>query len=116
MAVSGDRAARVVWLEGDLDIDTVVALSQTMAEAIAADDADVVVDVSRVRFLGVAPVRVLVRARTSLGWRSRSLSLRGPSPTVVRLLRLCGYAELLDNPLAGASQSHSPSDAMPRRS
>lgn len=102
MAVSGEQATRVVWLEGDQDIATVAELSQTMAEAIAADDADLVVDLSRVQFLGVAPIAVLVRARTFLGLRARSLSLRAPPPAVARLLRLCGYADLLDNRPAGA--------------
>lgn len=112
MAVSGDQATRVVWLEGDQDIATVAALSETMAEAIAADDADLVVDLSGVQFLGVAPIAVLVRARTCLGLRSRTLSLRAAPPAVARLLRLCGYTDLLDNPPASASARGAAADAL----
>jgi hypothetical protein len=42
----------VVWLRGEHDVSTVAALSETMARAIALDDADVVVDLSDVQFMG----------------------------------------------------------------
>ena len=99
----------VVWLRGEHDVSTVAALSETMARAIALDDADLVVDLSGVQFMGAATVGVIVRAREFLRLRSRSLALRSPSRCARRILDLCGHADLLDprpvdaTPLAGTA-------------
>jgi anti-anti-sigma factor len=86
----------VVWLRGEHDVSTVAALSEILARAIALDDADVVVDLSEVQFMGAATVGVIIRAREFLRLRSRSLVLRSPSECARRILELCGHAELLD--------------------
>jgi anti-anti-sigma factor len=86
----------VVWLRGEHDVSTVAALSETMARAIALDDADVVVDLSDVQFMGAATVGVIIRAREFLRLRSRFLVLRSPSGCARRILELCGHADLLD--------------------
>ena len=79
-AFAGRNSDRtVVWLRGEHDVSTVAALSETMARAIALDDADVVVDLSDVQFMGAATVRVIIRARAFLRLRSRFLVLRSPS-------------------------------------
>jgi anti-sigma B factor antagonist len=104
-----DGARTVVWLRGEHDVSTVAALSETMARAIARDDADLVVDLSEVQFMGAATVGVIVRARELLELRSRSLTLRSPSRCARRILDLCGHADLLDprrvdaTPAAGAA-------------
>jgi anti-sigma B factor antagonist len=87
----------VVWLRGEHDASTVVALSETMARAIALDDADVVVDLSGVHFMGAATVGVIIRAGEFLRLRSRSLVLRSPSRCARRILDVCGLANLLDS-------------------
>src|SRR5687768_658417 len=92
-----DAARTVVWLRGEHDVSTVAALSETMARAIARDDADLVVDLSEVQFMGAATVGVIVRAQELLGLRSRSLALRSPSRCARRILDLCGHADLLDH-------------------
>jgi len=92
----------VVWLHGEHDISTVAALSEVMAEAIAADDADLVVDLSGVRFMGSATVAVIVRTQEFLHQRSRSLVMRFP-PTCARLV--------LD--VFGCSYLGRPADATP---
>ena len=103
-----DAARTVVWLRGEHDVSTVAALSETMARAIARDDADLVVDLSDVQFMGAATVGVIVRARELLGLRSRSLALRSPSRCARRILDLSGHSYLLDprrvdaTPAAGA--------------
>ena len=61
-----DAARTVVWLRGEHDVSTVAALSETLARAIALDDADLVVDLSDVQFMGAATVGVIVRARELL--------------------------------------------------
>jgi anti-anti-sigma factor len=90
-----DAAGTVVRLRGEHDASTVAALSETMARAIALDDADLVVDLSEVQFMGSATVGVIVRARELLAMRSRSLALRSPSRCARRILDLCGHAYLL---------------------
>jgi anti-anti-sigma factor len=83
-------APTVVWLRGDHDLSTVHDLSAVLSGAIADDDRDVVVDLSRVGFLSAATVGVLLRARQDLRSRSRSLTLRAPSPAADRVLAACG--------------------------
>src|SRR4029453_9007420 len=90
-----DAAHTVVWLRGEHDISTVGALSETLARAIARD-ADVVVDLSEVDFMGAATVGIIIRAGELLGLRSRSLAVRSPSRCARRILDLCGRAGLLD--------------------
>jgi anti-anti-sigma factor len=85
-----------VWLRGEHDVSTVPALSETLARALTLDDADVVVDLSEVQFMGAATVGVIIRARDFLRLRSRSLVLRSPSECVRRMLEVCGHADLLD--------------------
>jgi anti-anti-sigma factor len=95
----------VVWLGGEHDVSTVGELSAGLAEAIRLGDADVVVDVTEVQYMGAAIVGVLYRARELLRARSRCLVLRSPPLRVRRVLELCGDTDLLpaaeDIPLAG---------------
>ena len=53
-AVGRNGEATVVALAGELDIATQETLTQTLAKAIALDDADLVVDLSRVAYIDVA--------------------------------------------------------------
>lgn len=87
-----DTVGSVVWLRGEHDIFTLPGLWETVARAIEFDDADVVVDLSAVDFMDASTIGVLVRARTILAKRSRSLTLRAPSTSAVRVLGLCGVA------------------------
>jgi anti-anti-sigma factor len=90
----GDRT--VAWLGGEHDASTVDVLARTVAAAVAFDDADLVVDLREVTFMGAATVGVLFRARDLLGLRSRHLALRDPSASARRLLCLCGLADLIE--------------------
>jgi anti-sigma B factor antagonist len=92
----------VVWLSGEHDLSTVDALSQTLARAFALDDADVVLDLSGVRFMGAATIEVIVRAKDVLDVRSRGLTLRCPSESVQPVVDLCGLADLVDASSADA--------------
>ena len=91
-----DCDCTVVWLRGEHDASTVSALWETIDQAIALDDSDVVVDLSGVEFMGSATVGVIIRARESLRPRARALTLRSPSRCAQRLLDLYGLAELID--------------------
>ena len=98
-----DAHHTVVWLQGEHDISTVAALSETMARAIALDDADLVIDLNGVEFMDAATIGVIVRARDFLRQRSRSISLRSPSACARRILDVCDLSDLLDpRPSAGA--------------
>jgi len=91
-----DADRTVVWLRGEHDVSTVAALSQTMARAIALDDADLVVDLSDVQFMDAATVGVIIRARDFLALQSRALVLHAPSACAARVLDLCALADLLE--------------------
>jgi anti-anti-sigma factor len=112
-AFAGRNSDRtVVWLRGEHDVSTVAALSETMARAIALDDADVVVDLSDVQFMAAATVRVIIRAREFLRLRSRFLVLRSPSECARRILDVCGHSDLLDPRIADATPLTGPAGAL----
>lgn len=92
------RMASTVVLGGEHDACTVADLSATLARSISTGDDDLVVDLSQVQFMAAATVGVLVRARTLLGFQSRSLRLRSPSLRARRILELSDLAELIDPP------------------
>lgn len=91
-----DAGHTVVWLQGEHDISTEAALSETMARAIALDDADLVVDLSGVQFIGASTIGVIIRTRNVLRDQSRSLMLRSPPRCALLVLELCGLTDLLD--------------------
>jgi anti-anti-sigma factor len=74
----------------------VAGLTEILARAAALDDADLVLDLSRVQFMDAATIGVIVRTSNGLQARSRSLRLRSASPCAGRLLQVCGLAQLLD--------------------
>ncbi len=90
----GDRT--VVWLDGEHDIATVPALTDTLERAISADDTDLVVDLSGVTFIGAAPVEALIRSLDMLRLQSRTLTVRSPSTFARRVLYLCGFPGLVE--------------------
>jgi anti-anti-sigma factor len=90
----GDRT--VVWLDGEHDVSTVFFLTDALASAIAADDADLVVDLSGVTFMAAATIDELIRGREILRRNSRSLTLRSPSRCARRLLDACGFSHLIE--------------------
>lgn len=95
--VAGDPALgeTIVWLSGEHDVSTASSLSATLARAIAHDDADLIVDLGQVQFMGLATIDVLARARDFLAKQSRTLTLRAASPATERLLGLCALSDLI---------------------
>lgn len=94
--VAREEDRTVVWLRGEHDIATVAALSETLALAVAFDDADFAIDLSGVEFMGAATVDVIIRTRELLATQSRSLVLRSPSRSARRVFDLCGVVYPLD--------------------
>lgn len=107
-----DADRTVVWLRGEHDISTVAGLSETMARAIALDDADLVVDLSGVQFMDASTIGVVIGARNFLRPRSRSLALRSPSRCARRVLDLCGLAGLVDPGPVEGTRITEPADAL----
>ena len=91
----GDRT--VVWLAGELDLATMEVLTQTLARAIAVDDADLVVDLSEVVGMDAETVGVLVRSRDFLRSQSRDLVVRAPSECARSAVEVGGLGDLIDS-------------------
>ena len=97
-AVAGrDDDRIVVWVRGEHDIATTTELLETLAQAIASDDADLVVDLSEVQFMDCSTIGVILRTRNVLLANSRRLSLRAPARRARRVLDVCGLTELIDS-------------------
>jgi anti-anti-sigma factor len=90
----GDRT--VIWLEGDHDIATVFALADALERATSADEADLIIDLSGVTFIGAAAVGVLLRGLDNLRRQSRSLALRAPSRCAARVIEVFGLNGLVE--------------------
>jgi anti-anti-sigma factor len=104
-----DADRTIVWLTGEHDVSTVAAVSESLARAIALDDADLVVDLSGVEFMGAALLNVILRAHAFLRLRSRSLTLRSPSPSAQRVIDVCVLHDLLQH--HDINPKHRPADA-----
>ena len=94
LSVDGDRT--IVRLAGEYDIATAYLLAETLAKAIALNEADLVVDLREVTFISSAAINVIVRGRTFMLDRGRTLSLRAPSRSARRVLEGCGLSALID--------------------
>jgi len=94
--LSREDGRTVVWLDGEHDVSTLLVLTDTLAGAISADDADLVVDLSEVTFIGAASFDELIRGRAILRQQSRTLTLRSPSRCARRLLDACGFSDLIE--------------------
>ena len=80
----------VVQLRGDHDSSSVPSLAATLASAVALDTANVVVDLSEVKFINAASIRVLTAAGDMMSGEGRTFELRSPSRGAQRILDLCG--------------------------
>jgi anti-anti-sigma regulatory factor len=93
MAPTTCSPATVIGLRSGLDA---IALTGTIVEAIADDDADLALDLTEVQYMSAATVEVILRARDFLRLRSRSLTLRFPARGATRILEMCALSGLLD--------------------
>ena len=87
----------VLWLEGEHDMATVAVMSDVLAAAIASDDADVIVDLSGVTFIGAATFGALIVGRNLLAQQSRRMTVRSPSAYAQRLLELFELTDLVES-------------------
>jgi anti-anti-sigma factor len=94
--LSPEGGRTVLWLHGEHDISTRFAVSDSLDLAFGANDADVIVDLSAVTFIGAATIDEIVHSRNILRGQSRTLTLRSPSRTAQRLLGAMGLANLIE--------------------
>src|SRR5258705_13988123 len=85
----------VVGLEGVLALATVEPLSGILHEILERRPATVAVDLAGVSFLDSTGIRCLVNAARAAATDGRKLVVRRPTATVVRVLGICGVADLL---------------------
>lgn len=84
-----DGALQVV---GDIDTSTAAQLS----EAIDEREGDVVIDVAGVEFIDSSGIRALIAAQQALEARASTLTIRNPSPAVLRLFQLSSLEEFFN--------------------
>jgi anti-anti-sigma factor len=94
--LSPEGGRTVLWLDGEHDISTRFAVSDSLETAFSANDADVIVELSQVTFIGAATIDEFVRGRNILRGQSRTLTLRSPSRTAQRLLDVMGLTNLIE--------------------
>jgi len=90
-----DAGPIVIWLWGEHDASTDGLLCLTLARAIAFDRAGLVLDLSKVGFMGASTLGVIIRVREFLRQQSRSLTVRAPSACVQQVMDACGSNDLL---------------------
>lgn len=103
--IGRDRDQTVVVLRGEHDASTSADLAEILDRAIAMDDADLVVDLSQVRFMDASTIGVIIGVRNVLRASERSLSLRDPATCARLVLDACGLDEMVgsDSPRSGAA-------------
>lgn len=106
----------VVGLHGDLDWPGAASANARLDALTAGSGADLVLDLSRVRFLDCAGVGVLCRARRRVRERGGRLTLVITEPHfgwILRTLGLGEYFEVLDAPPEGTRQAEPRTVASP---
>ena len=73
-----------ITLSGEIDASTV----PTLVKHLDATTDDVIVDLSEVGFIDSSGLRALIGAHQTLDGRGSTLTLRSPSPAVMRLFEL----------------------------
>lgn len=94
--VSEDRVGRslVLRLRGDVDLASEAVLVATLRRDPPPDVDEIVVDLTDVGFLDSTGVRVLLEGRERALAGGAVLTVRNPSPVVLRVLRVTSVAEL----------------------
>ena len=84
------RALLIV--SGELDSHTAPTFDGAI-DALPDAVAEIAIDLADVGFIDSSGLRVLIRARRRLGDTPGSLTLRNPSPSLIRLLEITGLSD-----------------------
>ena len=95
-SVTTEGTNTVVTLRGEADLFTLPTVVDVLAQVIADHDGPVIVDLTHTEFIDSGSMRALARAWQFLGGRGRTLALRSPSATAVRVLTLLGLSHLIE--------------------
>ncbi|HKS53073.1 MAG TPA: STAS domain-containing protein [Pseudonocardiaceae bacterium] len=90
--VEQDHAVVVAHVAGEVDMLTAPLLQRHLNYALATQPQRLIVDLSRVRFLGSIGLAVLIDARTAATYQGTTLQLRSVSGAIARLLHVTGLA------------------------
>lgn len=90
-----EDAVLVVRISGEIDISNASELERAIAEAVPNTVLGMVVDLSGVRYLDSAGVRMLADLAERLGWRQQLLRIAAPDGSRVRaVLSMAGAEDL----------------------
>jgi anti-anti-sigma factor len=98
LVVEADRQLRIVRLprphglrlEGEIDLSNADLLARALARS-SQEGPGVRLDLSRLDFIDVAGLRVLVAAAAGLSAADKSLTLTGVCPHLRKVLRVCAW-------------------------
>ena len=88
----------VVVPRGDIDVATLPAWEEAIRDVAESAEHPVIVDLSRVRFIDAAGLRLLAQARGTLRQRGLTFTLRRLSPETQKMLLLSGLLPLFSPP------------------
>jgi anti-sigma B factor antagonist len=107
VTMSGTAGRAVISLEGELDLATAPQLRERLVALAERDDTDIVLDLTDLNFVDSTGLSVLVMALNRSRAAGRSITLRNPSASVMRILEITGLdsvfrVESASVPTAGA--------------
>ncbi len=91
--VRSDERATVLAVQGELDLASSPSLESELEQAFAADNADLILDLSELEFMDSTGLSVLVRAHQRAQESGRGFGVIKGGPQVQRLLSLTGVTE-----------------------
>ena len=95
ISISTEGGATVVALRGEADIATLSLVTRMLDRAVRAHDGPVVAELAETCHIDSGTVRLLGQAAQALAKQGRSLTIRSPSRTAVRVLELFGLSDLI---------------------
>jgi anti-sigma B factor antagonist len=84
-----DHDLATIVLRGELDITSAARAQQCLAGVLSRNPCQLVVDLAGLKFMDTQGVKLIARARQGLP-AGRDLIIRGPNPSVHRVLTLTG--------------------------
>jgi anti-anti-sigma factor len=87
--------AILLFPEGDVDTESHDLFRQALSAAMAANRAQVVVDLAEVRYIDTVGLGALVTGLRAAGLAGCRLSLVSPNPHIQRVLHLTGVSRLM---------------------
>jgi anti-anti-sigma factor len=89
-----------LYLCGELDVTGREALSLATTEILAGNPAEVVVDLSDLRFIDASGIGLLIGLRKELAAHHATMRITNPSPRTTRIFFLCGLSAMLPTAVA----------------